>query len=452
MGISVKQAKNISSVLSEGLPYIQKFKDKVIVVKYGGAAMSDQNLKGNFARDIALMSLVGMKPVIVHGGGPQIAKELKKSGVTSNFISGHRVTDKPTMSVVKKILGKKINNEIVNLIRNSGGDAVSFNHVKHKIIKSSKFVGPDKNDLGLVGKVDKILVSELKNTISRGSIPVIAPIGINKQGNFLNINADVVAGKVAESLQAEKLILLTDIKGILNNNNLDYFDDVILITFISISTSFITISLLFLIVAAFHFGKEDTVFAFKRRFFIPEILFFFKGSSVIIAPLLFQRDATNMIFKTLNFYVFESSIFNDQFLMIILFLSFLSSIYISNKKNVDLKALMIMDFLSIIILNFFLTPILAFTLYFCFLHSIRHSISLIFELDKSFNVGLKKFVSKAIPLTFATGIMFLIAIFFLNNFYKLDEAIYKVIFIGLASLTFPHILLEYLLEKNEKRT
>ena len=219
MGISVKQAKNISSVLSEGLPYIQRFKGKVIVVKYGGAAMSDQNLKRNFARDIALMSLVGMKPVIVHGGGPQIAKELKKSGITSNFISGHRVTDKSTMSVVKKILGKKINHEIVNLIRNSGGDSVSFNHIKPKIIKASKFIDPDKIDLGLVGKVDKILVSELKNTISRGSIPVIAPIGVNKKGNFLNINADVVAGKVAESLTAEKLILLTDIKGILSNNN-----------------------------------------------------------------------------------------------------------------------------------------------------------------------------------------------------------------------------------------
>ena len=219
MGISVKQAKNISSVLSEGLPYIQKFKDKVIVVKYGGAAMSDKNLKGNFARDIALMSLVGMKPVIVHGGGPQIAKELKKSGITSNFISGHRVTDKHTMSVVKRILGKEINHEIVNLIRKSGGDSISFNHIKPKIIKASKFVDSDKNDLGLVGKVEKILVSELRKTIARGSIPVIAPIGINKQGNFLNINADVVAGKVAESLKAEKLILLTDIKGILGNNN-----------------------------------------------------------------------------------------------------------------------------------------------------------------------------------------------------------------------------------------
>jgi len=220
MGISVKQAKNISSVLSEGLPYIQKFKGKIIVVKYGGAAMSDQRLKNSFARDIALMSLVGMKPVIVHGGGPQIAKELRKSGITSNFISGHRVTDKTTMSVVKKILGTRINHEIVNLIKKSGGDSISFNHIKPKIIKASKFIGRDLSDLGLVGKVDKILVSELKKNIFNGFIPVIAPIGINKQGSYLNINADVVAGKVAESLKAEKLILLTDIKGILNNKKL----------------------------------------------------------------------------------------------------------------------------------------------------------------------------------------------------------------------------------------
>ena len=211
-----------------------------------------------------------------------------------------------------------------------------------------------------------------------------------------------------------------------------------------------TILSLFLIVAAFHFGKEDTVFSFKKRFLLSEILFFLKGSSVIITPLLFQRDATNAIFKTLNFYVFEFSIFNNQFLIILLCLSFLSSVYISNKKSVDLKALMIMDFLSLIILNFFLTPILAFTLYFCFLHSLRHSVTLIFELDNSFKEGLKKFISKAIPLTLVTGTIFLISIYFLNSFYELDEAIYKVIFIGLASLTFPHILLEYLLEKNEK--
>ena len=213
-----------------------------------------------------------------------------------------------------------------------------------------------------------------------------------------------------------------------------------------------TVLLLFLIVAAYHFGKEDTVFTFKRKFLISETLFFFKGSSVIIAPLLFQRDATIAIFKTLNFYVFESSIFNNRFLITFLCLGFLSSMYISNKKNIDIKALMVMDFLSLVILNFFLTPILAFTLYFCFLHSIRHAITLIFELDKSFKVGFKKFVGKAIPLTFVTGVVFLTAIYFLNNFYRLDEAIYKVIFIGLASLTFPHILLEYLLEKNEKKS
>ena len=219
MGISVKQAQTISSVLSEGLPYIQKFKGKIIVVKYGGAAMSDLNLKRNFTKDIALMSLVGMKPVIVHGGGPQIAKELKKSGITSNFIGGHRVTDKSTMSVVKKILGKQINYEIVNLIKKSGGDSISFNHIKPKIIKASRYLSPDNNDLGLVGKVDRVLVSELKKALSIGSIPVIAPIGINKKGDFLNINADVVAGKVAERLKAEKLILLTDIKGILDPKN-----------------------------------------------------------------------------------------------------------------------------------------------------------------------------------------------------------------------------------------
>ncbi len=213
-----------------------------------------------------------------------------------------------------------------------------------------------------------------------------------------------------------------------------------------------TVLLLFLIVAAYHFGKEDTVFSFKKKFLIDEFLFFLKGSAVILAPLLFQRDKTFEIFEVLNFNVFESQLFNNQFLITFLCLSFLSSLIISNRKKADLKALMIMDFFSLIILNLFLTPILAFTIYFCFLHSIRHSITLIFELDKSFKSGLKKFINKAIPLTFVTGVIFLIAVYFLNSSYKLDEAIYKVIFIGLASLTFPHILLEYLLEKNEKRT
>jgi Brp/Blh family beta-carotene 15,15'-monooxygenase len=203
------------------------------------------------------------------------------------------------------------------------------------------------------------------------------------------------------------------------------------------------ILLLFLIVASYHFGKEDTVFSFKKRYWIPECLYFLKGSTVIIAPLLFQKDKTNEIFQTLNFNVFDSQIFTDQFLIILLCLSFFSSLYISNKKNTDLKGLMF---------NFFLTPILAFTLYFCFLHSIRHSITLIFELDKSFKSGLNKFINRAIPLTFITGAVFLIAVYLLNNFFMIDEAIYKVIFIGLASLTFPHILLEYLLEKNEKKS
>ena len=213
-----------------------------------------------------------------------------------------------------------------------------------------------------------------------------------------------------------------------------------------------TVLLLFLIVASYHFGKEDTVFTFKKKFLISECLYFLKGSAVILTPLLFQKDKTNEIFQILNFNFFESQIFSNHFLITLLCLSFLSSLLISNQKNSDMKGLMIMDFFSLIILNIFLTPVLAFTIYFCFLHSIRHSISLVFELDKSFKSGFKKFISRAIPLTCITGIIFLVAIYFLSNFYMLDEAIYKVIFIGLASLTFPHILLEYLLEKNEKRT
>ena len=213
-----------------------------------------------------------------------------------------------------------------------------------------------------------------------------------------------------------------------------------------------TVLLLFLIVACYHFGKEDTVFLVEKKIFLNEILYFLKGSSVIIAPLLFHRNETFEIFRTLNFNVFENSLFNNQFLIVILFLSFISSFFLSYKKNINHKILMITDFLSIIIINFFLSPILAFTLYFCFLHSIRHSITLIFELDKSVKNGFKKFIRKAIPLTLITGFAFIFAIYLLNNFYELNEAIYKVIFIGLASLTFPHILLEYLLEKNEKRS
>ena len=209
--------------------------------------------------------------------------------------------------------------------------------------------------------------------------------------------------------------------------------------------------IIFLIVASYHFGKEDTVFKVKKRAISNEILFFLKGSSIIISPLLFQRDSTNEIFFTLNFYVFESPFFNDFTLIIFLVLGFFSNIYLTIDKSINFKNIMILDYFSIIILNIFLTPILAFTLYFCFLHSVRHSFGLINEIDRSFKIGLKKFIMKAIPLTLITGLIFLSSIYFLNNLYEIDEAIYKVIFIGLASLTFPHILLEYLLEKNEKR-
>ena len=207
---------------------------------------------------------------------------------------------------------------------------------------------------------------------------------------------------------------------------------------------------LFLIVAAFHFGKEDSEFINKNKNF--ELIYFFKGSLVIVSPLLFHKNETLYIFKSLNFDISTNVLINNEILYLFIFLSFISNIILSLSKSFDAKSLLLMDFLSILILNYFLNPVLAFTFYFCFLHSIRHSITLIFELDKSFKSGLKKFINKSIPLTVITGIGFLIAIFFLNNVYELDEAIYKVIFIGLASLTFPHILLEYLLEKNEKRT
>ena len=219
MTISRKQAENIASVLSEGLPYIRKFKDKIIVVKYGGAAMTDPSLKESFSRDIALMKLVGMKPVIVHGGGPQIGKELEKAGIESKFENGLRVTNKPTMNIVKKILGTQINHEITRLIKKFGGNAISFNHSKYQIVNATKKSFEDGTDLGLVGEVIKIRTSDLKKSLRDGFIPVIAPIGVSKNDEFLNINADEVAGEVAQALKAEKLILLTDVKGIGDSDN-----------------------------------------------------------------------------------------------------------------------------------------------------------------------------------------------------------------------------------------
>ena len=218
MTINRKQAENIASVLSEGLPYIQKFKNKIIVVKYGGAAMVETELKESFTRDIALMKLVGMRPVIVHGGGPQIGEELKKAGIFSEFINGHRVTTKETMKVVKQVLGIKVNKEIVQLIKTHGGNAVSFNHKNFKIIKAIK-TDDGESGLGYVGQVTRILTTELLKSLKNDLIPVIAPIGLDRKNVFLNINADVVAGRVAQSLKAEKLILLTDVKGIGDSNN-----------------------------------------------------------------------------------------------------------------------------------------------------------------------------------------------------------------------------------------
>ena len=218
MGVTRKQAENISAVLAEGLPYIQKFYGKIIVIKYGGAAMSDNSLKKGFARDIALMKLVGMKPVVVHGGGPQIARELKKAGVVSEFRSGLRVTDKPTMRVVEKILGIQINNEISNLISKSGAPAKGLNFKNCGLIKASKLITVNNEDLGLVGKVNRIKIQAIKKLLSKGIVPVISPIGLDSNLQSLNINADVVAGKVAQALKAEKLILLTDVKGINDKN------------------------------------------------------------------------------------------------------------------------------------------------------------------------------------------------------------------------------------------
>ena len=204
---------------------------------------------------------------------------------------------------------------------------------------------------------------------------------------------------------------------------------------------------LFLIVAAFHFGKEDSDFISKNKNF--ELIYFFKGSLVIISPLLFHKNETLTIFKSLNFDISTNILINNEILYLFIFLSFISNIILSLNKSFDVKSLLLMDFLSIIILNYFLNPVLAFTFYFCFLHSIRHSISLIKEINTNLKKGLPIFIKKALPLTIITIFGYMLAIYILNNYNELNDSIYKVIFIGLASLTFPHILLEYLIEKNE---
>ena len=206
--------------------------------------------------------------------------------------------------------------------------------------------------------------------------------------------------------------------------------------------------ILFLIIAAFHFGKEDSEFINQKKNF--ELIYFFKGSLIITSPLFFHKEETIAIFETLNFNISNNLIISDEILFILILLSLLSGIILSFKKNIEVKSLLLMDYLSIIILNYFLNPIIAFTIYFCFLHSIRHSISLIRELNKNFKKGLSAFIKKAFPLTILTILGYVVSISILNNYNEYNETIYRVIFIGLASLTFPHILLEYLIEKNEQ--
>ena len=214
---------------------------------------------------------------------------------------------------------------------------------------------------------------------------------------------------------------------------------------------------IFLIVASYHFGKEDTFFLINKVSFYNSLLFFFKGSLIILAPMYFHFDKTINIFKFLlvdneGFYNFLNFLETNQILLLGIILSTLSSILLF-VRNFELKKFTIfLDYFSILIINYYFSPLVAFTLYFCFLHSIRHSITLMFELNKEdLGVGLNIFLKKAFPLTILTAIFSLVSLYFLNNTYDFDSSILKIIFIGLASLTFPHILLEYLLEKNEKK-
>ena len=214
--------------------------------------------------------------------------------------------------------------------------------------------------------------------------------------------------------------------------------------------------LIFLIIASFHFGKEDTQFLINGNSYFNQFLFFLKGSLIILSPMYFHFDETISIFKLLlveneAFYSSLSFIEANKILYIGIFFSSLSSLILFVKDYELKKFTIFFDYFSILILNYCFSPLLAFTIYFCFLHSIRHSITLVFELNKNnFNKGFRIFVFKATPLTFIAIILCIISIYFLNNNYDFDSSVLKIIFIGLASLTFPHILLEYLLEKNEK--
>jgi acetylglutamate kinase len=225
-----QSASTIASVLSEALPYLQRLNGKTIVIKFGGNAMIDETLKNSFARDIVLLKQVGVNPVVVHGGGPQIGKLLEKIGKESKFIDGMRVTDSETMDVVEMVLGGLVNKSIVNLINHNGGKAVGLTGKDGAMIRAKKMqmtrsiselesvelMAPEIIDLGHVGEVTTIDPSIVHSLDKSGFIPVIAPIGVGEDSASYNINADLVAGKMASVLGAEKLLLLTNTKGILD--------------------------------------------------------------------------------------------------------------------------------------------------------------------------------------------------------------------------------------------
>lgn len=223
MTLSRDSALNIAQVLAEALPYIQRFTGKTIVIKYGGNAMTEEDLKQGFARDVVMMKLVGMNPIVVHGGGPQIGQLLEQLSIESRFVDGMRVTDSQTMDVVQMVLGGAVNQEIVNLINKSGGKAVGLTGKDASLILARKMLieraGPEIQtpeiiDIGQVGEVVDINRDLLDLMTGSDIIPVVAPIGVGTDNETYNINADLVAGKIAEKLQAEKLILLTNIAGL----------------------------------------------------------------------------------------------------------------------------------------------------------------------------------------------------------------------------------------------
>lgn len=225
MTIDATNALNIARVLTEALPYIQRFAGKTIVIKYGGNAMVDERLKSGFARDVVLMKLVGINPVVVHGGGPQIGQLLTRIGKESTFIDGMRVTDSETMDVVEMVLGGRVNKEIVSLVNKHGGRAVGLTGKDGGLIRARKLKlarnapelsEPEMIDIGHVGEVANIDTGVVNMLIGGDFIPVIAPIGVDESGQAYNINADVVAGRLAAVMKAEKLILLTNTAGLLD--------------------------------------------------------------------------------------------------------------------------------------------------------------------------------------------------------------------------------------------